>query len=215
MVMSYFTYLDLPSVPGDIEQKILDIVERPIRNFHSSDEFVQYTIENRNNLNIEASQEIIDAIKNVDYNPKDSLGFHLSEVWEHFKDLAEFDFLEVSEEINEWARSNINLNIAHVSVQSMYGGKTITPHIDEMRSFAYNYVIERGGDTSTCFWKPKPEYSHLKAYAQTVFPYNRLDLIEEIKIEKGRWHRLDTRQIHSVENLDPSKKRISLSLSVL
>ena len=40
-------------------------------------------------------------------------------------------------------------------------------------------------------------------------------LVEEIKIEKGRWHRLDTRQVHSVENLDPTKKRISLSLSIL
>lgn len=211
----YFTYLDLPPVPQDIEARILDLVEKPIYNFHSSEEFVQHTIENRNNLNIEASDEIINAIKNVEYNPNDSLGYHLSEVWNHFKDLAEFDFLEVSEEIKEWVKHNINLNVAHVSIQSMYGGKTITPHIDEMRSFAYNYVIDTGGETSTCFWTPKTEFSHLKAYAQTVFPYDRLDLLEEVKIERGRWHRLDTRQIHSVENLDPAKKRISLSLSIL
>jgi hypothetical protein len=84
-----------------------------------------------------------------------------------------------------------------------------------MRSCAYNYIIETGGDATTCFWKPKDEFNHLKAYAQTVFPYDRLDLVEEVKIDKGRWHRLDTRQIHSVENLDPTKKRISLSLSIL
>ena len=211
----YFTYLDLPPLPKDIETRILEIVESPIYNFHSSEEFVRHTIENRNNLNIEASEEIIKAIKNVEYNPNDSLGYHLSEVWNHFKDLAEFDFLEVSEEIKEWVKYNINLNVAHVSIQAMYGGKTITPHVDEMRSFAYNYVIDTGGETSTCFWEPREEYKHLKVYAQTVFPYNRLNLLEEVKIEKGRWHKLDTRIIHSVENLDPSKKRISLSLSVL
>jgi hypothetical protein len=211
----YFTYLDLPPIPQDIEQKILAVVSTPIRNFHSSEEFLQYTIENRNNLNIEASEEIINAIKNVEYNPDDSLGYHLSDVWKHFKDLAEFDFLEVSEEVNKWVKDNINLDVAHVSVQSMYGGKSITPHVDEMRSYAYNYVIETGGETSTCFWKPKQEFEHLKVYAQTVFSYDRLDLVEEIKIEQGRWHRLDTRQIHSVENLDPTKKRISLSLSIL
>lgn len=211
----YFTYLDLPPIPQDIEQKILAVVSTPIRNFHSSEEFLQYTIENRNNLNIEASEEIINAIKNVEYNPTDSLGHHLSDVWKHFKDLAEFDFLEVSEEVKQWVKDNIDLNVAHVSVQSMYGGKSITPHVDEMRSYAYNYVIDTGGETSTCFWKPRPEFEHLKVYAQTVFPYDRLELIEEIKIEQGRWHRLDTRQIHSVENLDPSKKRISLSLSIL
>lgn len=211
----YFTYLDLPPVPADIEARILEISNNPIYNFHTSEEFVQHTIENRSNLNIEASDEIVNAIKNVEYNPDDSLGYHLSEVWNHFKDLAEFDFLEVSEEIKEWVKYNINLNVAHVSIQAMYGGKTITPHIDEMRSFAYNYIISTGGKTSTCFWAPKKEFSHLKAYAQTVFPYERLDLLEEIKIEQGRWHRLDTRCIHSVENLDPTQKRISLSLSIL
>jgi hypothetical protein len=211
----YFTYLDLPSIPLDIEGKILKIIDKPTRNFHTSEEFVQYATENRSNLNIEASEEIVNAIKNVEYNPDNSLGYHLSEVWNHFTNLAEFDFLEVTDEVNDWVKSNINLNIAHVSIQAMYGGKTITPHIDEMRSFAYNYIIDTGGETSTCFWAPKKEFSHLTAYAQTVFPYERLDLLEEIKIEKGRWHRLDTRTIHSVENLDPTKKRISLSLSIL
>lgn len=210
----YFTYLDLPAIPQDIEARILELVDKPIQNFHTSEEFVR-SIENRDNLNIEASEEIINAIKNAEYNPDNSLGYHLSEVWTHASNLAEFDFLEVTEEIKQWVKDSINLKVAHVSVQSMYGGKTITPHIDEMRSFAYNYIVDTGGMPSTCFWKPKDEFKHLKLYAQTVFSYDRLDLVEEIKIEKGRWHKLDTRQIHSVENLDPTKKRISLSLSIL
>lgn len=211
----HFTYLDLQPLPRNIEERILEIVEKPIHNFHTSEEFVQYTTENRTNLNIEASEEIVNAIKNVEYDPTNSLGHHLSEAWKYFKELAEFDFLEVSEEIKIWIKNNIDLNVAHISIQSMHGGKTITPHVDEMRSFAYNYIIDTGGDTSTCFWKPKKEFEHLKVYAQTVFPYDRLDLLEEIKIEKRRWHRLDTRQIHSVENLNPAEKRISLSLSIL
>lgn len=211
----YFTYLDFPSIPKDIEEQILYVMDNPICNFHSSEEFLQHTIENRNNLNIEASEEIINAIKNIEYNPDNSLGHHLSDVRKYFSNLAEFDFLEVNDAVKQWVKDAINVNVSYVSVQAMYGGKTITPHIDEMRSYAYNYIIETGGDASTCFWKPKKEFEHLKSYAQTVFPYNRLDLVEEIKIEPGRWHRLDTSQIHSVENLDPTKKRISLSLSIL
>jgi hypothetical protein len=211
----FCTYLDLPPISKEIEQKIFDIVTTPICNFHSSDEFLQYTIENRDTLNISASEEIISAIKNVEYNPNDSLGHHLSDAWKYFEDLAEFDFLEVSDEIKQWVKDNIDLNVAHVSIQSMYSGKSITPHVDEMRRHAYNYILDTGGEASTCFWKPMPAFGHLKVYPQTVFPYNRLDLIEEIKIEQGRWHKLDTQQIHSVENLDPSKKRISLSLSIL
>jgi len=211
----HVTYLHFPSLPREIEEKILFLADNSTQNYHSSEEFLNATSQNNSDLNISASDEIIKALKNQKYDPKDSLGFHLSEVWSYFSDLAEFDFLEVSEEIKIWVQNNITEKIDHISIQSMHGGKTITPHIDEMRKFAFNYIIDTGGDTSTCFWKPKKEFEHLKIYAQTVFPYDRLNLIEEIKIEKNRWHKLDTGQIHSVENLDPTKKRISLSLSVI
>jgi hypothetical protein len=210
----YFTYLDLPPVPKELETQILELVNNPIANFHNSDAFVE-SIKNRSELNIGASDEIIKAITNVEYNEADSLGFPLSEAWEHFKDLAHFDFLEVNDELNKWARENIDANIAHVSIQAMYGGTTITPHIDEMRSYAFNYVIATGGNSKTCFYKPKNEFSHLSTYAQTIFPFDRLDLIEQVQIEPYRWHRLDTTTIHSVEHLDPTLKRISLSLSFL
>jgi hypothetical protein len=97
----------------------------------------------------------------------------------------------------------------------MHSGTTITPHIDEMRRYAVNYVISTGGNSVTSFYKPKPEFEHLHVYAQTVFPFDRLDKIKEIQIEPHRWHRLDTSVIHSVENIDPTLKRISLSLSYL
>jgi hypothetical protein len=209
----YLTYVDLPPVPKYIRDQIIHIVEHPIHNFQNSASFVEYA---RKNLNIEASQEIIDAIVGIEYNSQDSLGYHLSDAFKYFDDLANFDFLEVNDEIKKWVRENIDLDVIHISIQSMHSGKTITPHIDEMRNYAYNYIIETGGDkTSTCFWTPKVEYSHLKTYAQTVFPYDRLDLVEKIKIKECAWHKLDTKTIHSVENLDPHKKRISLSLSFL
>jgi hypothetical protein len=210
----YFTYLDLPPLPTELEEQLLALVEAPIANFHDSDAFVE-SIKNRTELNIGASEAIIDAITNVEYNAEDSLGYPLADAWEHFKDLAHFDFLEVNEALNEWARANIDPNVAHVSIQAMYGGTTITPHIDEMRSYAFNYVVATGGNSRTCFYKPKAEYSHLRVYPQTVFPIDRLELVDEIQIEPHRWHRLDTTTIHSVENLDPQLKRISLSLSFI
>lgn len=211
----YFTYLDLPPVPKYLEDQILQIVNKPLANFHSSDDFVEYLEKNRNDLNISAGAEVIDAITNVEIDYSKSLGFPLSEVWNYFKDLAHFDFLEVNEELNKWARENIDSNIAHVSIQAMYGGTTITPHIDEMRTRALNYVISTGGQSKTCFYKPKTEYQHLVAYPQTVFPFDRLELVEEIQIQPYKWHELNVTEIHSVENLDPTLKRISLSLSFL
>lgn len=210
----YFTYLDLPPLPKELEEQLLVLVDAPIANFHDSDAFVE-SIKNRTELNIGASEAIIDAITNVEYNAEDSLGYPLADAWEHFKDLAHFDFLEVNDALNEWARNNIDPNVAHVSIQAMYGGTTITPHIDEMRTYALNYVISTGGNSRTCFYKPKEEYSHLRVYPQTVFPVDRLELVDEVQIEAHRWHRLDTTTIHSVENLDPRLKRISLSLSFI
>lgn len=210
----YFTYLDLPPLPDELEAQLLELVNAPIANFHNSDAFVE-SIKNRSELNIGASDAIIKAITNIEYNETDSLGFPLSDAWEHFKDLAHFDFLEANTELNNWARQYIDPNVAYVSIQAMYGGTTITPHIDEMRSYALNYVVATGGNSKTCFYKAKEEYNHLHAYPQTIFPFDRLDLIEEIQIEPHRWHRLDTTTIHSVENLDPQLKRISLSLSFL
>ncbi len=211
----YFTYLDLPPVPKYLEEQILNIVDKPLANFHNSDAFVEYLEKNRNDLNISAGEEVIDAITNIEIDYNKSLGFPLSEVWNYFEDLAHFDFLEVNEELNKWARENIDSKIAHVSIQAMYGGTTITPHIDEMRTKALNYVISTGGKSKTCFYKPKKEYQHLVAYPQTVFPFDRLELVEEIQIEPYKWHELNVTEIHSVENLDPTLKRISLSLSFL
>lgn len=211
----YFTYLDLPPVPQYLEEQILQIVDKPLANFHDSSALVDYLEKNRSELNIEASQEVIDAITNVEIDYSKSLGFPLNDVWKYFKDLANFDFLEVNKELNEWARDCIDSNIAHVSIQAMYGGTTITPHIDEMRVKALNYVIRTGGNSKTCFYKPKAEFEHLVAYPQTVFPFDRLELIEEVHIQPYKWHQLDVTKIHSVENLDPTLKRISLSLSFL
>lgn len=211
----HFTYLDFPAVPKHLEKQIMDIVNNPKVNFHDSNAMVEYLEKNRSELNISASQEVIDAITNVNIDYEKSLGFPLADAWEHFEDLASFDFLEVNDEINQWARANIDPNIAHVSIQVMYAGTTITPHVDEMRTYAYNYVIRTGGDSKTCFYKAKPEFSHLTAYTQTIFPFERLERIEEVHIEPYRWHRLDTTTIHSVEDIDPDQKRISLSLSFL
>jgi hypothetical protein len=208
----HITYLNLPPVPEYIETAILKLVNNPMQNFHDSSAFVAYT---KSNYNIEASEEIIQAISSMEYNSEDSLGYPLNEAKDRFENLAEFDFLEVTDDIKQWVNDNIPYNVLHISIQSMYNGQTITPHIDEMRNYAYNYIIEDGGSPSTCFWKPRDEFSHLKSYPQTVFSYDRIELIQKIKIPNRSWHRLDTSTIHSVENLDPAKKRISLSLSML
>jgi len=207
----YFNYLEFPNLPNHLTQQVLDLVDKPIQNFHDSSAFID-SIKKFGNPR---ADEIIKAITDIKYDPTDSLGYPLEQAHEFYSDLASFDFLEVTDEINQWAKENISKDILHVSIQAMYGGTTVTPHIDEMRTFAYNYVIATGGDSKTCFYKARPEFEHLRIYERTIFSKERLELIEEIKIQPHRWHRINTKTIHAVENLDPSSKRISLSLSFL
>jgi hypothetical protein len=94
----------------------------------------------------------------------------------------------------------------------MYGGPIIIPHVDEGRSYVYNYLLDTGGAV-TKFYKNAKGYENLKAYPQTVFTYDRIEEIESIDIEKNRWHYLDVTKVHNVENIRPGQKRISLSLS--
>jgi len=214
--MSHFTYLDFPEIPEELIEQILYYTENPISNFHDTDQFLEYVQNNsRDSLNIAADPGIVEAITGLEIDWNKSLGYPISEATKHFKNLAQFDFLGVNEDLDKWVRENISRDVAYVSIQSMYGGTTITPHVDEMRKYAFNYVIETGGESRTVFYKPKQEFEHLTAYPQTIFPYEKLDVIEDIQIEPFRWHSLDTSTIHSVENLDPLKKRISLSLSFL
>lgn len=199
----HFTYLDFPVIPKDLESKILEIVDS-----HS------HTNSNRSGLNIEASDAVVSAIENTSYDSQDSLGLPIEESWKDFDNVAKFDFLDAPSEVTDWVVNNIDKDVGYVSIQVMHGGSIITPHIDEVRSYAYNYILT-ANDGITGFYKPSNEYRNYKAYAKTYFPYDRLTLIEEIKIDALRWHRLSTQTIHGVTNLDPNLKRISLSLSFL
>lgn len=208
----YITYLNLPPVPKNIVDRIYYIVEHPTQNSHNTDDFIENL---RREQNISASQEIIDAIVNVEYNKADSLGYPLADAWEHYKNLAYFDYLDADSEIIQWVKDSIDVEVAHVGIQVMYNGELITPHIDEMRSHAYNYIIETGGNATTCFYTAKEEFKHLKAYPRTVFTPDRLDLLEQLIIEPNKWHQIETSVIHGVNGIKHGQRRISLSLSIL
>jgi len=190
-----FNYLDLPTLPDYLEKQILSLVEGSI----------DHSIED---LNIKASNTVLEEVKKFKYNLEDSLGYPLSEAT---GDIARFDFLDVSDSIADWVYENIG-EFAYISIQHMHGGRNIPPHVDEIRYKAYNYVISTGNAT-TSFYQPKQEFKHLSVYPHTTFTEDRIELIDQITIEPRRWHEINTSMIHSVNNLD--YPRISLSLSVV
>lgn len=203
----HFRYEDyLPTLPSEIVTELLRIVQE------SSNDVIQtYCSESALQLN-SVDAKLLENIKNFTHDTAISLGYPMDTASKYFTNPAQFDFLEVSDIVKEWVYKNISPSPVYISIQSMFGGTTITPHIDEARSYAYNYVIsDAGGITS--FYQPTKEFSHLIAYPQTIFTYDRLELIQEILIKPNRWHYLNVSKIHGVRNIQPGQKRISLSLS--
>lgn len=130
-------------------------------------------------------------------------------------EVCSFSIMPTPPSVNKWIADNIPLKGVHASIQEFTNGKFFIPHRDLLRDVAYNYILETGGDNvKTCFYKPKPEFEHLNVTARTFIPYDRIDLIESTVFEKDQWHKLDVSKIHSVENIDPTTRRFSLTLSI-
>jgi hypothetical protein len=164
-----------------------------------------------------ADQATLDAIAVLDYNEKDTLGgpFTDPSAYNFFTEaLARFDFIPVDQKVIDWVTENIPEKVIGVNLQVMHSGEIITPHIDELRHYALNYTLERGGDVRTCFYEVLPEWQHQKAYARTLIPFSKIKEVISEPIPERCWHKLDISVIHGVLNLDPTKKRIALSVSI-
>jgi hypothetical protein len=212
-----FRYEDhLPTLPPEIIAELYQLIDKPIDNHHTSQEVFNYLtnkITTDTGLQLNAvNDQLLEKLKGLNCIKEDSLGFPMDTAHKHFNDLATFDFLPVSNIITEWVNKNISPAPLLITAQVMHGGTTITPHIDEARTYVYNYIIETGGAV-TRFYKNAKGYEHLTAYPQTIFTYDRIEEIETINIETNRWHYLNVSKMHSVENIQPGQKRISLSLS--
>jgi hypothetical protein len=196
-----FEYLNFPELPLDIEEEIFQIADYNItKSFRISDH------------NINADPSILDAIAMPEPDWKNELGIPMLE--SPFG-TSKFYFCEATDNIKTWVNQNISRDINRIHIQIMFGGDFVIPHVDEIRQKAYNYILTTGGsDVETCFYEPKDEFKHLKITAQTYFPKDRLNKTYGITIFPKKWHRLSVNKIHSVENLDPTQRRISLTLSL-
>jgi hypothetical protein len=221
--MSYYEFRDnLPKVPKWLASHILDKLEDVRANPIQYDEnFKRNMIKEAEEWIGEGDQALAE-LAQIDYKEDESLGYHFmdSRAFTYKEKLAQFDFLGVDEVVNTWVELNIQPlipeRILGVNIQVMHSGSLITPHSDELRTHALNYIFETGGeDVITAHYIPLPEYKTKKIYPRTLIPFEKLKKVSSVIIDTKRWHRIDVITVHSVENLDPTKLRISLSLSLM
>jgi hypothetical protein len=219
--MSYIDYKQYPELPQwliDHIYKILsDQASQPIT---YDDDFKDRMLEEAEMWMGGADQATLDAIAFLEYNEDDTLGKPFTDAMAYIpfsRKLARFDFIPVDKVIEDWVKENIPENVIGVNLQVMYDGEIITPHVDELRHYALNYTLERGGDdVQTVFYQVKPEYADQKAYARTLIPFDKLEVVESVGIPTHKWHKMNiSDEIHAVLNLDPTRKRIALSCSIV
>jgi len=200
----YQYYNDLPSIPNDIADIIVNFVENTNDNIVDLPDMSNFKV-------FDYQVDRIYEIHNQEID-ESNLGFPGKDFTDH-KDLVDFYYLEAPREVQDWAHKYISPS-CHASVQKFCNGTYFFPHIDFIRVKALNYIFETGGpNVQTCFWRSKEEFKHLTPTAKTFFPYERIELEDSIVFPTNTWHSIDTTKIHSVENIERDKFRLSLSLS--
>lgn len=202
--MAYLEYPAFPVLPEEIKQEILDIVAK------SESVFLD-------DLLINSTPEIVELVKSVyGFEAKESeLGYTGEEARKKFPGLVNYHFLDVSDNIRNWVNNNIPVQADSINIQVMEKGSIIAPHIDEIRTRAYNYLIQTGGDVSLVFYELKDPEDVKWVHPQIFIPYEKIVKQEETSVPVDVWHLLPTNKIHSVENINPTDRRISLSISVV
>lgn len=192
-----FKYIDKPAIPQEIIDQIRLIVSQHQSNVSLS--------EFQNN---HLDTNIIDQLDKYYSDNKTGLGLDFNTAYQ-YPGLATFTIIKVQGPVLDWVLQNINNDIAGLHIQ-LIKGEYVFPHIDALRTNAWNYIID-SGDADTCFYEAKEEFSNLPLHPVTYVPYDRVNKIKTYKIEEGRWHSLDVSKMHGVENIKSTRVALSIS----
>ena len=208
--MLYEPLLSLPKIPDNLVQILLDDFEfnRP-RLVPTKDNFEKFKMLPEYKGKVDNEHENPDTLEG-------QLGVFTSMAQSIYnKEICNFNMMSVtSPTVLEWLRDNLPFDSIHAGMQEFVNGVFFPPHVDLVRYRAINYAIDLGGDNvTTDFWQPTPQFANLAITPRTSMPYERIEKIGSYKVELNKWHQLDVTKIHSVENIDPSKRRFSLTLS--
>jgi hypothetical protein len=119
-----------------------------------------------------------------------------------------------SDSFEQWARENITPNFNDYGINFTESGMNYSgPHYDISRNYTLIYLLKNGGpDAVTRFYKLKdPSYKN-KDNNNHYDDYNKLELIDEIKIPLYTWCIIDSKVIHSVDNISEGRIGIQISL---
>ena len=121
---------------------------------------------------------------------------------------------DVGEDFTQWVKENIIGEFREAPVAILrHRGPSAGPHSDIVTSFRLIYLITTGGiDCCTTWWHEKNKDLYPPVGHITV-DYSNLIELEQIKMKPYNWYAIDTRVLHSVENITDDRIAVQISLS--
>lgn len=118
----------------------------------------------------------------------------------------------ITEEFEQWVCENITDEFNDIGVcVSEPGLDHSGPHRDQSRNYTLLYLLQSGGDNATTkFWKTREPELELHNYYSS---YDELELLDQISAPLETWCILDSKAIHSVENISEGRVSIQVSLN--
>ena len=118
-----------------------------------------------------------------------------------------------SPELESWLKENITPVYRDVGIRYAFGSQnpgTAGVHTDQTRKYVLQYLVKDGGATLT-YWQEEG-YPILREPHAHAEDYTKLKILDSEKLEEGVWAILDTRILHSVENLTSDRISVQISL---
>lgn len=119
-----------------------------------------------------------------------------------------------NDEFVQWVKDNISKDFKDAGI-AMFGGDDKHPscgaHTDLTRDYVLIYNVDQGGpDAELTFWKEKGHPAIRERSAQGTTTEN-LEMLTSVRDLEGMWYLVDTRVLHSIENV--IRPRINFQIS--
>jgi len=116
----------------------------------------------------------------------------------------------VHPELKSWLAENISSDVDLAGYQVI--SEDVNAHCDK-RLWAVNYIINTGGPTVTTTLWQQPGQPVSRESRVKLPEYAKLNILESVCIEPGRWHILNTRVLHSVKGIKTERSAITVGLN--
>jgi len=125
--------------------------------------------------------------------------------------------LKLSPELEAWVQDNICSEFIHSAISvSDPGGVTDThgPHVDGSRDVTLMWIHQTGGPAvDTVFWEVAGEPLVSAGRGKWLDTYSDLTEYTKVRFQPNTWYMLNTRIMHSVENLQSPRIVLQVSLN--